>query len=321
MLAVAFGSLAGSAQADDNNVYLSEAGGNIEVWGDGADNAIVIEVLHYGRAGDAVIQFSGLFNTTVNEYANVVMAVSNLGDLVIDVRDGGENRVFIRNLVAHQSDGSLQVLGAGRDVVVLDDSEFDDIDIEGVSTLVGNDSRARAQFTVGPTPYSDLFDFDDCEADVLNVETKGGSDLVTVSGGVYGELNIDTGATSSLVSRQLPSKRVVGKLVQITAPDADGVDLTQVTVAGDLDVRMGAAADELEVQSVWIQGHTRLDGGAGVDVVNLNGEYDDSNAPEEPTQVQGGFVVIPTPVIEEIPVNPTIEVHGFETVLNFNNPN
>ena len=56
-LSVACGSLAASAHADENNVYVYEAGGNIEVWGDGVDYALVIEVLHDGRANDLVIQF------------------------------------------------------------------------------------------------------------------------------------------------------------------------------------------------------------------------------------------------------------------------
>ena len=72
-------------------------------------------------------------------------------------------------------------------------------EIEGISTLVANDSRAHTQFTVSPTPHDDVFDFYDCKGDVLNVETKGGSDLVTVTGGVYGELDIDRGATHALL--------------------------------------------------------------------------------------------------------------------------
>ena len=87
-------------------------------------------------------------------------------------------------------------------------------------------------------------------------------------------------------------------------------------VVGDLDLRMGMGADDFEVQSIWVQGHTRIDGGGGVEVANLHGEYDDSNAPPEPTQVEGGFG-IPCPLIEEVSTNPSIEILGFETVLNF----
>jgi hypothetical protein len=310
-----------SAQTD-GNVTFYEAGGNIEIWGDDADNGVVIEVMHHGYANDAVIRIKGLFSTTINHHAAVQTVVSNLGDLVVDLRDGGENRVFIRDLTAYQVDGSLQVLGAGGDVIGLEDSKFDDIEIEGVSFLVAERSEARTHFTVSPTPSADTFEFDDCKADVLKVETKGGNDLVKVSDGVYDELIIDTGAGSPVLSRQTLSKRTVGKPVQLASFDQDVVELSRVLVNEDLDVHMGAGNDELETEEVWIQGHTRIDGGGGVDVANLNGDYDESNAPEGPTEIQGGIVIPwPGPVIEELSVNPTIEILGFETVLNFDNDN
>jgi hypothetical protein len=230
-----------AASVMNGDLYLTEATGQA-----GLDNAVWI---------------SKLFNGNIRVDGNFAP-------------DGTRSHVNGQNFQEFAVTGKLFVnFGGGRDLVAFDGMSkpvFQEVNIDvGASTAVGNSDD------------DDVMIWGAVSRGNMNINTGAGEDWVYVTGADIGtmtnraSLTINSGAGADEVDVESLSNVLYGDLdiqtyATVTETDADLVNLEDVTMTGDLRIRLGGGDDNLLATIVSAYDDIDINTGAGKDTAKLD---------------------------------------------------
>jgi hypothetical protein len=275
----------GAGVASANNVRTILSGGVLVVYGDNANNGIIVQQ-------DAVgyVSVYGFGGTRVNGGTYAMYAPTSLAAVELKM-EGGNDDVRLRGL--RTSGDFFADLGQGNDrlltpapitiganFTVNGGDGYDDIRLTGSSVgqdivIEGGTGPLAAQ-VFGVTGGKGLGIFADDFNDWLMVdsttvnedmalETKAGSDTVILRNARGKTLDVNTDAGFDGV--EISDVEIAEDVSVNTGKDNDGVWLTRLQIGANLTVSVDDGADRVTGTTVNVAGDASFEGGAGTDVI------------------------------------------------------
>lgn len=279
------------------DVLVALEGSYLRVEGDNLDNQIAITRT---AVGDVVV--SGQNGTLVNGRTSFRLANPSINAMDIQMQ-GGNDVVTLRG-VAVANDLTIG-LGQGNDritapvttpvsiganLAVFGDEGNDIVQLNGVS--VGQDlyvdgGIGSLQASLVDASISGVANFiaDDLADSItvrnsrigldLSIETKGGSDIVSVTDASAFQMLVNTDANGSVGLDRVTLNRVqtVEDLGVFTGAGADTVQMTDVVSGKSVTVSLDEGNDRLTMNRVRAAADTVFEGGAGVDLIDFTSVF------------------------------------------------
>jgi hypothetical protein len=280
--------LVSGSSAWANNVQVALEGSLMTVFGDNANNSVLIEQTATG------IRVTGRTGTTINRRPSVNFAGAALNAMEIRMAGGNDavtlsglstaNDLFV-NLGAGTDrldtrspidiGANLAIEGAeGTDTIVLNSGSVgEDLFIDGgIGALTANISNmdlGKGLTIIGDAAVDSVTVSNTMAAEFVSIETKGGNDVVSVSRGMSFGLfvNSDAGADRVTVSEWM----TVEDAGIFTGIGNDQVTLSTLAIGKSLTVSVDEGGDTVLGTSVTVTEDAVFEGGAGVDTITDRG--------------------------------------------------
>lgn len=271
-----------------NNVQVALEGSLLTVFGDNANNGVLIEqtatgIRVTGRAGTTInrrpsVNFAGVaLNAMEIRMAggNDAVTLSGLqtaNDLYVNL-GAGTDRLDTRNPI--DIGANLAIEGAeGTDTIVLSSGSvgqdlFIDGGIGALTANISNMDLGKGLTIIGDAAVDSVTVSNTMAAEFVSIETKAGNDVVSVSRGMSFGLfvNSDAGADRVTVSEWM----TLEDAGIFTGIGNDQVTLSTLSIGKSLTVSVDEGGDTVLGTSVTVTEDAVFEGGAGVDTITDRG--------------------------------------------------